>query len=156
MTSINTFQNLNVFSLELDINSGYNRKNINIETIKDISKYTKIISHENKDCSICLDEIKFCVQLRCKHIFCNECFISLWEYYTTKCPYCRQSFCVDNYGIMSKYVVTLPLLSIKDKLNLKLESENNKRLKSNKKEKPKRTRAEKRLLCDLNKSYCKN
>jgi hypothetical protein len=147
-------QYIHVYSFELNkypkIPYTQNHKLYNMNDIKNKKSFTNFIA-ETEDCSICLEDIKYCVQLKCGHNFCSECIINLWEYdNNTDCPYCRQSFNIEKCGMMSKSV------NIKDKLNFKLESQNNKRLKSKKKDKPKRTRAEKRLLRDLNKSYCKN
>jgi hypothetical protein len=54
--------------------------------------YANSLPHE--ECSICLERIKYKVELDCRHCFCGSCIMDYYESRrpsSLKCPYCRRA-----------------------------------------------------------------
>ena len=62
-----------------------------IKDIKDKKKYIKVIDSED-ECSVCLDDIEYGINLDCGHKFCKSCISSFIdsEKHTDDCSYCRK------------------------------------------------------------------
>lgn len=52
----------------------------------------KICEDKNMKCVICIDDKLQIHVTKCGHIYCNECYIKLFQETHPKCAVCRQSF----------------------------------------------------------------
>lgn len=108
MTTIDSLYNGYLDMWDELINNYHRKNSINyhgtIDNVYDINNYIErepIISED--ECSVCLDEIHYGVMLKCNHILCKDCAITIKTYMSRSiisCPYCRGPFMVKKLGIV--------------------------------------------------------
>ena len=94
----------NIFNIDNSINNQSNDDVLVVGNKQDINNLEKIkyseTSKKNKECSICLEELKdddLVLFIKCEHNFHFKCLMKWLKDYSNKCPICRNEVAKSRY-----------------------------------------------------------